>query len=726
MKTQPYRYTDFDQATKERAEILLQQMTLEEKVGQMNQVNRSWGENLEQDIHQGRVGSMLNVWDIADINRFQKIAVEESRLGIPLITGTDVIHGYRTIFPIPLAESCTWDPDLLEKASRVAADEAAASGTDWIFAPMIDIARDPRWGRIAEGAGEDPFLGAAMARARVRGFQSPNLAGGKRIVACPKHYIAYGAAEAGKDYNTVDISNRTLHEVYLPPYIAAFDAGAGSVMSSFNEIAGVPVSGNAYILRTLLRDELNFPGVVLSDFDAIGELVQHGFAANLKHAALRAVLAGEDIDMMTGAFHRYLADLVREGLVPEAIVDDAVRRILRMKLALGIFESPYTDPALEAQTVLRDKHLALALEVAQKSIVLLKNEDQLLPVRPEGQRIALIGPLADDTRENLGSWSCRGRAEEGESVLHSFSSLLPTSTILTYVKGCNIEGDDDLDIGAAVTAALSADLAVLVLGESAMMSGEAHSLAHLGLPGHQQLLLEAVVATGTPTVVVLMSGRPLVIPWIAEHVPAILQAWQGGTRAGHAVVGILLGHVNPSGKLTTSFPRTEGQIPVYYAHKSTGRPINTRGVIQFNRAHKTKYLDESHLPQFGFGYGLSYTSYNYTDIVVETPEVTLDGTLKVSACITNTGSRAGEEIVQLYVQDVVGEVTRPVKELKGFQKIHLNPGEKQTVHFAVPASTLGFYGLDMKYKVEAGDFMVWVGPNAYKGLKAQFQLVGGK
>ncbi len=723
MTRQPYRFTEFDEQVLTRAEELLQQMTLEEKVGQMNQVNTNWHDDLDDKIRKGHVGSMLNVGDVSTINRLQKIAVEESRLGIPLIIGTDVIHGYRTIFPIPLAESCTWDPDLLEKAARVAADEAAASGTDWIFAPMIDIARDSRWGRIAEGAGEDPFLGSAMARARVRGFQSHGLAGNKRIVACPKHYIAYGAAEAGKDYNTVDISNRTLHEVYLPPYIAAFEAGAGSVMSSFNEISGVPVSGSAAILRTLLRDELSFPGVVLSDYDAIGELIQHGFAEDNREAALKAILAGEDIDMMTGAFHQHLADLVREGLVPEALIDEAVGRILRMKLAMGIFEAPYTNPELEAQVLLRDAHRELALEVTQKSMVLLKNDGQLLPISPEGKRIALIGPLADNTQEYLGSWSCQGRADEVESVLDGFMDVLPESATLTYVQGCSIEGNEDLNIDVALTAALAADIAILVLGESAAMSGEAHSLAHLGLPGQQQALLEAVVATGTPTVVVLMSGRPQVIPWIADHVPAILQAWQGGTRAGRAVADILLGRINPSGKLTSSFPRAEGQIPVYYAHKSTGRPISTRGVIQFNRAHKTQFLDESHLPQYGFGFGLSYTTYAYADIEVETPQVPLDGILIVTAKVTNTGERSGDEIVQLYVQDLVGQITRPVKELKGFKRLSIKPGEQQQVRFEVPAHNLGFYGLDMSYIVEPGAFKVWVGPNAYEGLQASFSIV---
>ncbi|MGC9522346.1 MAG: glycoside hydrolase family 3 N-terminal domain-containing protein, partial [Anaerolineae bacterium] len=661
-----YRFTEIDPAIEVRAEGLRAQMTLEEKIGQMNQVSPHWGEgNLEAEIRAGNVGSILNIWDVEELNRLQRIAVEETRLGIPLIIGTDVIHGYRTIFPIPLAEASTWDPDLLERAARVAADEAAASGTDWIFAPMVDIARDPRWGRIAEGAGEDPFLGRAMARARVRGFQARDLAGGRKIAACPKHYVAYGAAEGGKDYNTVDISERTLRDVYLPPFRAAFEEGAGSVMSSFNEIAGVPASANAFILRRILRDEFNWPGVVLSDYDAIGELIQHGVAADHREAALKAILAGEDMDMMGNAYVPHLADLVREGLVPEHLIDEAVRRILCLKLMLGLFEHPYTDPSLQGEVVLKPEHRALALEVAQKSMVLLQNDGRLLPLSPETPKIALIGPLADNQTDLLGCWSCDGRPEDVETVLAGFRTVLPDSVELTYTQGCRIEGDEELDIEGAVQAAAQADVAVLVLGEAAMMSGEAHSRAYLGLPGRQQELLEAVVATGRSVVVVLMTGRPLVIPWMAEHVPAILLAWHGGIRAGRAVADILFGAVNPSGKLTAGFPRTEGQIPVYYAHKSTGRPVHERGVIQFNRAHKSQYLDESTLPLYGFGYGLSYTTFEYADLEVETPKVGLDEMVIVSATITNTGDRAGDEIVQLYVQDLVAQVTRPVRELKG-------------------------------------------------------------
>jgi beta-glucosidase len=717
-------YTRIDPEIESRVEDLLAQMTLEEKVGQMNQVNVGGRGDLDAKIRDGKVGSLLNVWDVEEINRLQRIAVDESRLGIPLIIGTDVIHGYRTLFPIPLAESCTWDPALLKQAARAAADEAAASGTDWIFAPMVDIARDPRWGRIAEGAGEDPFLGCALARARVRGFQARGLAGGKRITACPKHYVAYGAAIGGKDYNTVDISERTLRDVYLPPFKAAFDAGAGSVMSSFNEIAGVPASANAFILRRILREEFDFPGVVLSDYDAIGELIQHGVAEDPREAALKAVKAGEDIDMMSYAFEDHLADLVREGEVPEALVDEAVRRILRLKIMLGIFEQPYTDPALQREVLLREDIRELALEVAQKSIVLLKNDDGLLPLDTEiVENVALIGPLADNQLDLMGSWSCDGDPRDVETVLAGLRGVMDDTMTLTYVKGCAIEGDEDLDIEAAVAAAQAADVAVLVLGETAMMSGEAHSRAHLGLPGRQQMLLEAVVATGRPVVAVVISGRPLVLSWMDDHVPAIVQAWQGGTRAGRAIADVLTGVVNPSGKLTAGFPRSVGQIPVFYAHKSTGRPVEERGVIQFNRAHKSQYLDELNTPLYGFGYGLSYTTFDYADMEVETPEVDLEGEVVVSVTVTNTGDRAGDEIVQLYVQDLVGEVTRPVHELKGFTRVSLAPGESKRVTLTVPTSALSFHGLDMAPIVEPGAFKVWVGPHVYEGLEGAFRLV---
>ncbi|UCC65302.1 MAG: glycoside hydrolase family 3 C-terminal domain-containing protein [Anaerolineae bacterium] len=708
-----------------RVSDLLVGMTLEEKVGQMVQIHMEQlgpGEG-EARIRRGQVGSVLTIYGAAKINRLQRIAVEESRLGIPLLIGNDVIHGYRTIFPIPLAESCTWDPDLVEEAARIAAEEASADGTDWTFAPMVDICHDPRWGRIAEGAGEDPFLGAAMARARVRGFQARDLASGRKLVACPKHYAAYGAADAGKDYNTADISERTLRDVYLPPFKAAFDEGACTVMSAFNEIAGVPASANLLILDTILRREWDFPGVVLSDWNAVGELIPHGFAADLKEAAQRSALAGVDMDMVADAYHLHLAESVQKGVVPEAVVDAAARRVLRLKMMLGLFEQPYTDETLAEGIILKPEFRAKALEVTQRSIVLLKNDGSLLPLSPEVEHIALIGPLADDHHEILGCWHRIGRDEDTESVLDGFRAVLPPSTKVAHVRGCDLEGVEEHDIGAAVAAAKAAGVAVLALGEGEHMSGEAHSRAYLGLPGHQQALLEAVHATGTPVVVVLMSGRPLAIPWLAENVPAILQAWHGGIRAGRAVADVLFGQVNPSGKLTASWPRTAGQIPVYYGHKNTGRPAEGEGTVQFNKPHWSIYIDEVNAPQYPFGYGLSYTTFAYSNLVVETPQVDLDDTLVVTATVKNTGSQAGDEVVQLYVRDLVGSVTRPVKELKGFQRVSLAPGQSKRVRFQVPVQQLGFHGLTMGYLVEPGEFKVWVGPNAAEGLEGAFTIL---
>ncbi len=742
-----YHFTKPSPEIESRAGQLLAQMTLEEKIGQMTQVHpgtlglAEWKERIrrrqmtqvplgvlelaecEERIRRGQIGSLLTVYGAAEINRLQSIAVEKSRLGIPLLIGNDVIHGYRTIFPIPLAESCTWDPDLVESAARIAAEEASADGVDWTFAPMVDICRDPRWGRIAEGAGEDPYLGAVMARARVRGFQACDLASGRKLVACPKHYVAYGATEAGKDYNTVDISERTLRDVYLPPFRAALDQGAGTIMSAFNEIAGVPASANPLTLDTILRREWGFDGLVLSDWNAVGELIPHGFAADLKEAARQSVLAGVDMDMVADAYHHHLADLVQEGSVPLAAIDEAVRRVLHLKMMLGLFERPYTDQALAAKTILRPEYRDRALEVAQKSMVLLKNEGRLLPLDTGVGRIALIGPLADDHHQILGCWHRIGRDEDTESVLDGLRHVLPPSTKVTHVRGCDLQGSEEPDFAAATRAARAADIAVLVLGEGEYMSGEAHSRAYLGLPGHQQALLEAVHATGTPIVTVLMSGRPLVIPWLVQHVPAVLQAWHGGIRAGRAVADILVGAINPSGKLTASWPRTEGQIPVYYAHKNTGRPAEGEGTIQFDWLHRSVYIDERNTPLFPFGFGLSYTTFEYSQLEVHTPQVGPDDTLVVTATIANTGDCAGTEIVQLYIRDLVGSVTRPVKELKGFARLSLKAGEVRPVRFEVPVQQLGFHGPSLEYIVEPGGFAVWIGPNAATGLEDSFRVV---
>jgi beta-glucosidase len=718
-----FHYNRIDPVVEARADSLLARLALEEKVGQMVQAPSA--PYLDAEIRSGLVGSVLSINDLRHINRLQHIAVEESRLGIPLLIGNDVIHGYRTIFPIPLAESCTWDPGLIERTARVAATEAGANGTNWIFAPMVDVARDPRWGRVAEGAGEDPFLGAALARARVRGFQAADLPSGRRVAACPKHYAAYGAAEAGREYNTVDLSEHALRDVYLPPFSSAFDAGAGTVMTSLTEINGIPASAHPTLLRTILRDEWGFVGVVLTDYEAIGELVPHGVASDLREAAAKAALATVDMDMVAGAFRRHLLELVRDGTIEVTIVDDAVRRILRLKIMLGLFEHPYADEAVAEEVVLSHENRALALEAAQKSIVLLKNDGNLLPLTGT-ERLAVIGPLADDAAAPLGCWASMGRPRDVETVLDGLRAVWREPGSITYVPGCGDGFGTSGDLTAAVAAAGDADVVVLVLGEDAGMSGEAHSRAHLGLPGRQLDLLKAVYATETPAVAVLMSGRPLVVPWIAEHIPAVIQAWHGGIRSGRALADVLVGTVNPSGKLTMSFPRAEGQIPVYYAQKPTGRPGSGFGTTQFDESFKSGFLDIPNEPEFAFGHGLAYTAFVYSQLAIETPVLGPEDTLAGSVVVTNSGDRAGDEIVQLYVRDLVASVTRPVKELKGFQRISLQPQASQIVRLTVPVDQLGFHDPSRGYVVEPGRFKLWIGPDSAHGLEGEFEVVPGR
>jgi beta-glucosidase len=624
-------YNRLDPTIEARVQDLLDRMTLDEKIGQLVQESPfktpDWTEVLKQkkraeetgqdfelqlelrpeieaSIRAGGVGT-INSGNVQMINRLQRLAVEESRLGIPLLVGFDVIHGLRTIFPIPLAEASTWNPALLEQASRVAAEEAAVAGINVIFAPMLDISRDPRWGRIAEGAGEDPYVTMQMAQARVRGFQADNLIAQRRVAACPKHYVGYGAAEGGRDYNTVDLSERSLREVYLPPFKAAFEAGAGVVMSSFNEIGGIPGTCNSFTLRTILREEWQWSGVVISDYQAISELMLHGVAADLKEAACLSIEAGVDIDMESGAYATHLAELVQENIIPERPVDAAARRVLRLKMQLGLFENPYVDEKLFNRLILKEEYQDLALQVAHESMVLLKNEARsncqpLLPLIPGTQRIALIGPLADNRNDLLGTWAISGQAKDVESALTGLKNYLRKDTI-TCVEGCPINGDGQIDSAGVEAAILEADIVVVVLGEGADMSGEAHSRAYLDLPGQQQLLLEQIAASGKPVVGVLMCGRPLVIPKMLEQVDALLVAWHGGIRAGRAVADILFGAVNPSGKLTASWPRTEGQIPVYYAHKNTGRPAEGTGTTQFFEPFRSTYLDGNCLARFKSG-----------------------------------------------------------------------------------------------------------------------------
>jgi beta-glucosidase len=698
-----------------KIEALLSRMTLEEKIGQMAQ-HSNLTEQTRTLTRAGRLGSLLNVRGAENTNAVQRIAVEETRLGIPLIIGNDVIHGYRTTFPIPLAGAATWDPELVQKAAAVAAKEARASGTHWTFAPMVDVARDPRWGRIAEGAGEDTFLGATMARAQVKGFQGENLSAPDKVVACPKHYVAYGAAEGGRDYNTVDISIKTLREVYLPPFKAAIDAGAGTIMSAFNDLNGMPASANRFTLTTILRGEWQFQGFVVSDWTSINELIDHRIAGSPAEAAMKALIAGVDMDMEGGVYNDHLTRLLREGKVTQQTIDDAVRRILRIKYALGLFEKPYVDPARERSVILSSEHLRLAREVAGKSIVLLKNENNLLPLSKDIRTVALIGPLADSKRDPLGTWNCEGQEEDVVTVLEGLQGKIAPAKI-QYAKGCNIDDRDSKGFAEAVRIAGESQVAILVLGEGAFMSGEASSRAFLDLPGVQQELLEAIYATKTPVVVVLMNGRPLAIPWMAENVPAIVEAWHLGTQSGHAIADALFGDVNPGGKLPASFPRTVGQVPIYYNYKNTGRPA------QVNVRFTSKYIDLPITPQFPFGYGLSYSTFDYGNLSVNPQRIKPSETVKVSIDLKNSSQRVGDEVVQLYIQDVATSMSRPVKELKGFCRVTLQPKESKTVEFTLGPNDLGFYNEAMEYVVEPGRFKIWVGTNSAEGIESDFEVI---
>ena len=694
-----------------RIDSLLSLMSLEEKIGQMTLFTSDWeltGPNLRAeyraDIQKGRVGAIFNAHTAAFTRELQRMAVEETRLGIPLLFGYDVVHGYKTIFPIPLGAAASWDLTAIEGAARIAAAEATASGLHWTFAPMVDIARDPRWGRVAEGAGEDPFLGAAVARAQVRGFQGENMSDPSTLLACVKHFAAYGAAQAGRDYHAVDISERVLREVYLPPFKAALDAGARTFMTSFNDFDGVPATGNAHLLTDILKEEWAFDGFVVTDYTSINEMVPHGVAANDKEAAELAANAGVDMDMQGAVFMNHLASLVKEGRVEEAKIDDAVRRILRQKIALGLFEDPYrySDENREKAVVFSEANRAQARDLARKSMVLLKNEGQVLPLDPRSKTLALIGPLADNGPEMIGSWSAAGAPGECVSLLTGLREQAKGAEIL-YAKGCEIDSDDRSGFAAAIAAASRADVIVFAAGEAALMSGEAASRSMPGLPGVQQELMLELVKTGKPVVVVLMNGRPLILSDIDEPVAAMLEAWFPGTEGGRAIADVLFGVYNPSGKLPMTFPRNVGQIPIFYNMKNTGRPFDA------NNKYTSKYLDVSNEPLYPFGFGLSYTTFRYSDPVASAATFGRNDSLQIRVTLTNTGSRAGEEVVQLYISDVAASVTRPVKELRGFQKISLAPGASKEVIFALRASDLAFYDRNMQYRAEAGEFRIFVG-----------------
>jgi len=697
----------------ERVETLLARMTVEEKLGQMLQYTMK-PENLRKLIAKGEVGCVFNIGGAADTNALQRVAVEQSRLKIPLLIANDVIHGYRTIFPIPPAIASTWDPAAAELSARIAAREARAAGTHWTFAPMVDIARDPRWGRIAEGAGEDPYLGSTMAAAYVRGFQGKDLGKGDAVLACAKHFAAYGAAEAGRDYSSVDMSERMLRQVYLPPFKAAVDAGVWTIMTAFNTLNGEPATANRRLLTDILRNEWGFRGVVDSDYEAVEQLIPHGIAAAPQEAALKAIRAGVDMNMVDGSYAT-LAEAIRDGRLPMAVVDDSVRRILRAKFALGLFERPYVDKTREAATLFAPEHLEAARRVAQKSIVLLKNDQSILPLSKDVETIAVIGPLADSKIDMLGSWFSSGKPEDAVTVLEGVRAKVRAKTRVSYALGTEIEKGTAEGIAAAAELAKNSSVVLLVLGEAGRMSGEASSRTSLDLPGRQQQLLEAVVATGKPVALVVMSGRPLAIPWAAEHVPAIVWPWFLGTQSGHALADILFGDVNPSGKLPVSFPRSVGQIPIYYAHLPTGRPP----VPELK--YTSKYLDSPNTPLYPFGHGLSYTNYEYADLRLSSKTMRAGGSITLSAEVRNSGKRQGDEIVQLYVHDPVASISRPVKELKGFQRVALGPGEAKRVEFEITPEALQFWSGN-GWKTEPGTFKVWIGPDSVSGLVGAFEL----
>lgn len=711
-------------ADKAKIDDLLKVMTREEKIGQLTLFQSGWdktGPVLSIDyqnlIKEGKVGALFNAYTVDYVRNFQKMAVEQSRLKIPLLFGYDVIHGHRTIFPIPLAQSCSWDLAAIEQSERIAAIEATAEGLNWTFAPMVDISRDPRWGRVAEGAGEDTWLGCRIAEARVKGFQGSDLKAENTLMACAKHFAAYGAPQAGRDYGTVDISELSLHEYYLPPYKACVDAGAGSVMTSFSEIAGIPCTANKWLLSDLLRKKWGFNGFVVTDYTAIYEMVHHGNAENIKDAARQALTAGVDMDMQGGNYLAYLPELLQEGKVSIGKIDSSVRLILEAKAKLGLFEDPYRycNNARQDQEVMTQDNLDFARKFAAQSCVLLKNSDNLLPIPENAGTIAIIGPLGDSKRDMLGCWKAAGDPEKSVTLLEGVRNRAPKNMEVIFEKGCTAIDTSKNGFDAALNLAMKADYIILALGETANMSGEAKSRTSIGLPGVQNELAEAIARTGKPVVVVLFNGRPLAISRLASLPVAILETWFGGTQAGNGIADVLFGDINPAGKLTMTFPRNEGQIPIFYNTKNTGRPYNPAVP---NEEYVSRYIDCPNDPLFPFGYGLSYTTFVYSDL-----EGTVDRqTITVSVRVTNTGNRDGEEVVQLYLRDKVGSVTRPVKELKGFRKVMLKKGETKTITFQITKEDQAFFHPDGKKHAEPGEFVVFIGTNSAETLSKSFTV----
>lgn len=714
---------------------LMAKMTVDEKIGQLNLVipggsavtGSVVSQGVDDKIRKGQVGGLFGITGPDKVRQAQKIAVDGSRLHIPLIFGLDVIHGHKTVFPIPLGLSCSWDTAMIKWSASIAAKEATADGLNWAFSPMVDIARDPRWGRIAEGSGEDPFLGSQIAKAMVRGYQGTDYKSTQTLMACVKHFALYGAADAGRDYNTVDMSRIKMYEYYLPPYKAAIDAGVGSIMSSFNEIDGIPATGNKWLLTDLLRNQWGFKGLVVSDYTSLSEMINHGMG-DLQTVSALALNAGLDMDMVAEGFLTTLKKSLAEGKVTQKSIDDACRTILEAKYKLGLFDDPYRymDESRPAKDILTDDNRKAAREIAAHSMVLLKNNAQVLPLKKSGT-IALVGPLADSKRNMLGTWSVAGDFTKAVTLLEGIKNVAGNVNVI-YAKGANISDDpflvhranalgeeiitdkrlpDDL-IAEAVDAAGKADVIVAAVGEAADMTGEASSRADISIPESQENLLKALAKTGKPLVVVLFNGRPLVINWEAEHANAILDAWFSGTEAGNAIADVLFGNYNPSGKITASFPRSVGQIPVYYNHKNTGRPYNGEDFAKF----KSDYLDVPNEPLYPFGYGISYTTFNYSDVKLSNAAPKGNQTITATVTITNSGSYTGEETVQLYISDPVATVTRSVEDLKGFQKVRLLPGESKDVTFTITTDQLKFYNTNLKYDWEAGKFFVRIGTNS--------------
>ena len=725
-----------DAKMKDFVDALMKKMTLDEKIGQLNLpgsgdivTGQAKNSDIGRKIREGKVGGLFNIKSVAKIKDVQRVAVEESRLKIPLIFGMDVIHGYETVFPIPLGLSCSWDMKLIENSARIAAVEASADGINWTFSPMVDICRDARWGRIAEGNGEDAFLGAQIAKAMVRGYQGTDLKANNTIMACVKHYALYGAAEAGRDYNPSDMSHQTMYNAYFPPYKAAADAGAGSFMASFNEVDGIPATANKWLMTDVLRKQWGFKGFVVTDYTGINEMVDHGIG-DLQAVSAKALNAGIDMDMVGEGMLTTLQKSLKEGKITAAQIDAACRRILEAKYKLGLFDDPYKycDENRAKTDVFSNEHRKVARQTAAESFVLLKNENNILPLKKSGT-IALVGPLADNKENMPGTWAVAARFSEAISVLQGLNETVGSKVKILHARGSNLDADSlfeeragmfgkslrrdhrpaEVMIKEAVDIANQSDAVVLALGESAEMSGEASSRSNIEIPGVQKDLMKAILKTGKPVVLVLFTGRPLAIKWESENIPAILNVWFGGSEAGYAIADVLFGDVNPSGKLTTTWPQNIGQVPLYYAHKNTGRPL---GEGQWFQKFRSNYLDVSNDPVYPFGYGLSYTNFSYSNIEVNTTSLKGNQILAATVTVTNTGKYDGKEVVQLYIRDIVGSVTRPVKELKGFQKIELKAGESKRVSFGITPEDLKFYNYDLKYDWEPGDFEIMIGPNS--------------